>query len=88
MQLERAALNINLAFLSVLVFYKIKFHAIDGLRYEQCKMIVDVVHCHSKHHNKCHQIIPGRFDIVLVDVGERETVEVAGIHSLLSNILI
>ncbi|KAG1903696.1 uncharacterized protein F5891DRAFT_1210570 [Suillus fuscotomentosus] len=62
-----SALNIILPFQTVAAFHRVKFHAINAHGHRDSTVTVDSVHCQPPRKDKRRQIVPARFDTVLVN---------------------
>lgn len=65
-QIERAAVNINLPFVHVSTYHRIKFTLGDD------NTVIDAIHVQPSRKDKTGRRVPGRFDTVLVNVDSAE----------------
>ena len=78
-QIELAAESWHLPFQSVAVYHKIKFWNQDSQGFSGKTQTLDAVHVKPSYKNKRGQIVPGRFDTVLIKV-KNDADGVNGIH--------
>ncbi|KAG1894657.1 uncharacterized protein F5891DRAFT_1254799 [Suillus fuscotomentosus] len=66
-QLEQEASHVILPFQTVAAFHRVKFHAINAHGHRDSTVTMDSVHCQPPRKDKRRQIVPARFDTVLVN---------------------
>jgi hypothetical protein len=74
MQVEREACNISMPFAYISAYHRIKFTPEDDNR------VIDAIHVQPSRRNKRGQVIPARFDTVLVRINEAEGNTVHGTY--------
>jgi hypothetical protein len=75
-QIERESLNINIPFVNVSVYHRVKFTNAGEAE------ILDSLHVQPRRKPACRQEIPGRFDVALIRVNDSST-----IHGMISAVL-
>ncbi|KIJ12606.1 hypothetical protein PAXINDRAFT_14528 [Paxillus involutus ATCC 200175] len=69
-QIEREAEHVHFPFTSVPVYHKIKYNMVDSQGRKDLSTTIDAVHVKPQGKDSRGRTIPGRFDTVLVNVGD------------------
>ena len=74
-RLQHAASLIVLPFYSIQIYHKIRFYNAPVDDWLNSEDVADVAHARPSYNDKQGRPIPGRFDTVLVQLGQRNTIE-------------
>ena len=72
-QVEAASTSIHIPFLKISVFHRLKFISYNVYSLNPLdKLVVDSIHTDPMHFNKYRNVVPGRFDTVVVQVKDSQ----------------
>ena len=78
-QIERAVLGFHIPFHSVSVYHRIKFVSVDLFAIDPLReVIVDSIHVEPAQLDKYNKVIPGRFDMAMVNFNGGDSIGVKG----------